>query len=102
MRWVFKSAMGADGYAPAAWRAATLDGKVPGQPVFQDGDDPRIALAEHEMVDIGNQMKVRGLACAFEHLDRLFGRRDRVFRTCLLYTSPSPRDGLLSRMPSSA
>ena len=24
------------------------------------------------------------------------------FITCLLYTSPSPRDGLLSRMPSSA
>ena len=28
-------------------------------------------------------------------------KRERV-RTCLLYTSPSPRDGLLSRMPSSA
>ena len=35
---------------------------------------------------------------------------DRMFRagqlhstyTCLLYTSPSPRDGLLARMPSSA
>ena len=25
-----------------------------------------------------------------------------IFLTCLLYTSPSPRDGLLSRMPSSA
>ena len=25
-----------------------------------------------------------------------------VCHTCLLYTSPSPRDGLLSRMPSSA
>ena len=25
-----------------------------------------------------------------------------MFRYCLLYTSPSPRDGLLSRMPSSA
>ena len=25
-----------------------------------------------------------------------------VFQVCLLYTSPSPRDGLLSRMPSSA
>ena len=25
-----------------------------------------------------------------------------VVCTCLLYTSPSPRDGLLSRMPSSA
>ena len=24
------------------------------------------------------------------------------FEVCLLYTSPSPRDGLLSRMPSSA
>ena len=24
------------------------------------------------------------------------------FKRCLLYTSPSPRDGLLSRMPSSA
>ena len=24
------------------------------------------------------------------------------YETCLLYTSPSPRDGLLSRMPSSA
>ena len=25
-----------------------------------------------------------------------------TLQTCLLYTSPSPRDGLLSRMPSSA
>ena len=38
------------------------------------------------------------------------GQHNRIFRmpklrtmkTCLLYTSPSPRDGLLSRMPSSA
>ena len=28
--------------------------------------------------------------------------RDNVISGCLLYTSPSPRDGLLSRMPSSA
>ena len=27
---------------------------------------------------------------------------DVPIKTCLLYTSPSPRDGLLSRMPSSA
>ena len=27
---------------------------------------------------------------------------EAVSKTCLLYTSPSPRDGLLSRMPSSA
>ena len=31
------------------------------------------------------------------------GRMQKVtWETCLLYTSPSPRDGLLSRMPSSA
>ena len=27
---------------------------------------------------------------------------EALFNACLLYTSPSPRDGLLSRMPSSA
>ena len=27
---------------------------------------------------------------------------DVLLTVCLLYTSPSPRDGLLSRMPSSA
>ena len=32
--------------------------------------------------------------------DLLVGCED--LRNCLLYTSPSPRDGLLSRMPSSA
>ena len=31
----------------------------------------------------------------------VFGRKGCVC-FCLLYTSPSPRDGLLSRMPSSA
>ena len=31
----------------------------------------------------------------------VMGPRDRYY-ICLLYTSPSPRDGLLSRMPSSA
>ena len=29
-------------------------------------------------------------------------KKTAKYRSCLLYTSPSPRDGLLSRMPSSA
>ena len=29
-------------------------------------------------------------------------RKKTLIKFCLLYTSPSPRDGLLSRMPSSA
>ena len=31
-----------------------------------------------------------------------FSANTAYVNTCLLYTSPSPRDGLLSRMPSSA
>ena len=30
------------------------------------------------------------------------GKRDKIHYTCLLYTSPSPRDKRQSRMPSSA
>ena len=35
-------------------------------------------------------------------IDRQDARPTEVLSDCLLYTSPSPRDGLLSRMPSSA
>ena len=34
--------------------------------------------------------------------DNLYGKKGDMHKSCLLYTSPSPRDGLLSRMPSSA
>ena len=34
--------------------------------------------------------------------DSLLIQTNRINDICLLYTSPSPRDGLLSRMPSSA
>ena len=34
--------------------------------------------------------------------DRNVGTTSLTTSFCLLYTSPSPRDGLLSRMPSSA
>ena len=34
--------------------------------------------------------------------DNKYGCRESLVDGCLLYTSPSPRDGLLSRMPSSA
>ena len=33
---------------------------------------------------------------------RLREKRKAQYKVCLLFTSPSPRDGLLSRMPSSA
>ena len=42
----------------------------------------------------GNSMRLNGI-------DAVLLNREQV-KDCLLYTSPSPRDGLLSRMPSSA
>ena len=36
-----------------------------------------------------------------DEFDELKKKMDSI-SSCLLYTSPSPRDGLLSRMPSSA
>ena len=39
-------------------------------------------------------------AGTFTSISQLLGSSQST--TCLLYTSPSPRDGLLSRMPSSA
>ena len=48
--------------------------------------------------------KVSGTAAVTEHLERgdSYTLEGVVPIHCLLYTSPSPRDGLLSRMPSSA
>ena len=37
-----------------------------------------------------------------EFIDAIYEKKADNICDCLLYTSPSPRDGLLSRMPSSA
>ena len=38
----------------------------------------------------------------WKYKPEIFDINNSLANTCLLYTSPSPRDGLLSRMPSSA
>ena len=67
---------------------------------YMDGEsavpDDQILL-EEELVQAGFP-KVE-IKKAFDWLDELAWRQGSL---CLLYTSPSPRDGLLSRMPSSA
>ena len=47
-------------------------------------------------------MRGRTLKNSFAILDESQNATDTQIKICLLYTSPSPRDGLLSRMPSSA
>ena len=47
--------------------------------------------------------QISGIEAAVHAVDSLFHQGEtEVILFCLLYTSPSPRDGLLSRMPSSA
>ena len=60
-----------------------------GQPLIKlDGTDAQLAL----------QQASANLGAVVRQVRTVFANND----TCLLYTSPSPRDGLLSRMPSSA
>ena len=55
------------------------------------------ALLENQAGEMGSKMT------AMDNATRNAGDMiDKLTLTCLLYTSPSPRDGLLSRMPSSA
>ena len=55
---------------------------------------------------VGEQIRVHveddGPGIPAESREEVMKPGRRLDETCLLYTSPSPRDGLLSRMPSSA
>ena len=70
----------------------------------------KVAFGKKACVYVGAcvDVKYRWHGTTREELDEWRGsgvslaERRRRFYSCLLYTSPSPRDGLLSRMPSSA
>ena len=83
------------------------------QPSLLDLGEPEIDLDFPGIVsiDLGEGAWVehlpnwlKGHQDLFETLRETTGwrRQERQMYDCLLYTSPSPRDGLLSRMPSSA
>ena len=76
--------------------------------VADDQRNARQVLMYHKPLgELTTRDDPEGRRTVFDRLPRLaqgrwisVGRLD--INTCLLYTSPSPRDGLLSRMPSSA
>ena len=59
-----------------------------------DGDNKIIGLYKGNMAKKHAQMNMKGA-------ERQVGIK-KPLKICLLYTSPSPRDATLSRMPSSA
>src|SRR5680860_958783 len=74
---------------------------------FVEGEGPKLeplrddaAIARLNLESAGERLEFRTLAFHERHaLPECEGHDENI---CLLYTSPSPRDGLLSRMPSSA
>ena len=57
-------------------------------------------ILDGELLDLLEKLAIKAGVSPSERLDEII--KDEYYRICLLYTSPSPRDGLLSRMPSSA
>ena len=77
------------------------------------GDRTGVKIARYDFSEpqAGKDICDRRIAAVKSHMRRFLNEGNDVktasdvkaaIETCLLYTSPSPRDGLLSRMPSSA
>ena len=81
-------------------------------PLLRDEKTRNRLIEEHRACPVGRaphngQPMVEHSKDLIRVLDKLrrqpmAGKLLTVCKNCLLYTSPSPRDGLLSRMPSSA
>ena len=67
------------------------------RPIWLDSDQETLKVIDQRLLP--HSVVVLNLKTAD---DVIMAIGDMVVRGCLLYTSPSPRDGLLSRMPSSA
>ena len=66
----------------------------------RDVDDTLGAKLDRAGKEVGLALEERALDVGA--LDNALFAAKSLEQACLLYTSPSPRDGLLSRMPSSA
>ena len=72
--------------------------QLPLEEFLEEADD-LIQELESSLLELESNLEDRSI------IDRIFRAMHTIkggAGICLLYTSPSPRDGLLSRMPSSA
>ena len=73
-----------------------------GELVADDGQALAVAALDDLYQRFMTQAAESGGALGSAKKNGLFARLLNRFSDCLLYTSPSPRDATLSRMPSSA
>ena len=67
-----------------------------------NNDDDTLSETSEEEDNYGGVGKSMGFGSGYQKVNTAGLCYVFLFCFCLLYTSPSPRDGLLSRMPSSA
>ena len=106
-------------FAPATYAQARKDNVVLGMVLEPTGLDPTIAAAaaigevvHYNVLEGLTKINMDGTivpllaeSWTIDPDGKAYSfklRKGVKFHDCLLYTSPSPRDGLLSRMPSSA
>ena len=65
-------------------------------------EDVVLSKVDYSLLDNDNSNKIRLNSTVVDVAHNRDSTAVDVTYVCLLYTSPSPRDGLLSRMPSSA
>ena len=70
------------------------------QTLFVNGKPSVDKILEHAVEHV--YMGANHLDIDYKNAEELAYFNSTISSFCLLYTSPSPRDGLLSRMPSSA
>ena len=71
-------------------------------PAWTQGDGSRVGVKVVTVYPDNGQRSLPAIFGQYLLLDGHTGQPLALLDGCLLYTSPSPRDGLLSRMPSSA
>ena len=80
---------GTAGWITASWFARRWSQKID-ITIIDKYEPERVGVGEATLLSFPSVMQKMGF------------RVEDWMNSCLLYTSPSPRDGLLSRMPSSA
>ena len=85
-----------------SWHRSYAAG-VPREIAFDRTTMPEVLTRTAQRFPDRTALIFMGKRIAYRELEALVNRFARALtEICLLYTSPSPRDGLLSRMPSSA